>query len=43
MFGLWYCGGLNMFDPESGTIRRCVLVEIGVASGKEVCHCGHEL
>ena len=32
-----------MFDPESGTIRRYVLVEIGVASVKEVCHCGHGL
>ena len=27
----------------NGTIRRCVLVEIGVALLKEVCHCGGEV
>ena len=34
------CCGLNMLDPESGTIRRCGLVGVGVALLEEVCHCG---
>jgi hypothetical protein len=25
------CDDLNMFGPESGTIRRCVLIRVGVA------------
>jgi hypothetical protein len=33
------CGGLNMLGPGSGTIRRCGLVEVGVALLEEVCHC----
>ena len=35
------CDGLCMFGSGSGTIRRCVLVEVGVALLKEVCHCGY--
>jgi hypothetical protein len=38
--GLGGCGDLNMLGPESGTIRRCVLVAVGVTLLKEVCHCG---
>ena len=38
-----YCDGLYMLGPESGTIRRCGLVGVGVASLEEVCHCGHGL
>ena len=34
------CGGLNMFGPGSGTVRRHGLVGVGVALLKEVCHCG---
>jgi hypothetical protein len=34
------CGGLNMLDPGSGTIRRCGLFGIGVALLEDVCHCG---
>ena len=34
------CGSLNMLGSGSGTIRRCGLVEVGVALLKEVCHCG---
>ena len=34
------CGGLNMLDPESGTIRSCGLVGVDVALLEEVCHCG---
>jgi hypothetical protein len=30
----------NMFDPRSCTIRRCVLVGVGLALLEEVCHCG---
>jgi hypothetical protein len=33
-------GGLNMFGPGSGAIRRCDLVEVGVSLLQEVCHCG---
>ena len=33
------CGGLYMFGPGSGTIRRCGLVGVGVALLKEGCHC----
>jgi hypothetical protein len=40
---LGMCGSLNMLGPESGTIRRCGLVGVGVASLEEVCHCGHGL
>jgi hypothetical protein len=32
-----------MLGLGSGTIRRCGLVRVGVASLKEVCHCGHGL
>jgi hypothetical protein len=32
------CGGLYMLGPGSGTIRRCGLVEVGVALLEEVCH-----
>lgn len=45
----WYklliscCGGLNIHGPENGTISRCVLVSVGVASWEELCHCGHGL
>jgi hypothetical protein len=35
-----WCGGLNMLGPGSGTIRRCGLVEVGVALLEDVCHCG---
>jgi hypothetical protein len=40
--GSWlgFCGGLNMLDPKSDTIRRCGLVGVGVALMEEVCHCG---
>jgi hypothetical protein len=45
--------GLNRYDPyrlmclnacpiESGTIRRCGVVEVGMAL-EEVCHCGGKL
>ena len=34
------CGGLNMLNIGSTTIRRCGLVRIGVALLEEVCHCG---
>ena len=34
------CGGLNMFAPGSGTIRRYGFVGVGVALLEEVCHCG---
>jgi hypothetical protein len=37
------CGGLNMLGPGSGTIRRCILVGVGVSSLEEVCHCGRGL
>ena len=37
------CGGLNMIDPWSGTIRRCSLDGVGVALLEEVCHCGGRL
>ena len=26
-----HCDGLNMFNPETGTIRRCGLVGVGVS------------
>jgi hypothetical protein len=32
-----------MLSPGSGTIWKCVLVDVGVALLEEVCHCGHEL
>ena len=32
-----FCSGLNMSDPESGTIWRYGLVRIDVALLKEVC------
>ena len=32
------CGGLNTLGPESGTIRRCGLVGVGVALMEEVYH-----
>ena len=34
------CSDLNMLGPGHGTIRRCGLVEVGVALLEEVCHCG---
>ena len=37
------CGGLNMLDPERGSIRRCALVGGGVALLEKVCHYGHGL
>ena len=30
-FHLYRCDGLYMLGPESGTIRRCVLVGVGVS------------
>ena len=41
--GFGYCNGLYMLSPDSGTIRRCALVGVGVALMKEVCHCGDGL
>jgi len=38
-FVILTCGGLNMLDPESGTIRKYGLVGGGVALLEEVCHC----
>ena len=35
------CSGLNMLGTGSGTIRRCVLIGIGVSLLEEVCHYGH--
>ena len=35
-----YCDSLIMLGPRSGTIRRCGLVEVGVALLEEVYHCG---
>jgi hypothetical protein len=32
------CGGLNVLDSESGILRSCGLVGVGVALLKEVCH-----
>jgi hypothetical protein len=29
-----------MLGPGNGTIKRCGLVEVGVALLEEVCHCG---
>jgi len=37
------CGGLNMFDPGSGTIRRCGLAGVGMALLEEVGNCRTEL
>ena len=37
------CSDLNMLGPGHGTIRRCGLVEVGVAFLEEVCHCGSRL
>ena len=37
------CGVLNMLGPGSGTIRRYVLVGVGVSLLEEVCHCGGRL
>ena len=37
------CGGLDMLDPERGTIWRYGLVGVGVALLEEVCHCGCRL
>jgi hypothetical protein len=34
------CGDLNMLGPGNGIIRRCGLVDEGVALLEEVCHCG---
>jgi hypothetical protein len=34
------CGSLNMHGPESGTIRKCGLVGVGVALLEAVCHLG---
>jgi hypothetical protein len=34
---------MNMLDPESGIIRSCDLVGVGMALLEEVCHCGHGL
>ena len=34
------CGGLNMFDPGSGTIWKRGLVGTGVDLLEEVCHGG---
>ena len=34
------CGALYILGPESGTIRRCGLVGVGVTLFDEVCHCG---
>jgi hypothetical protein len=34
------CGDLNMLGSGSDTIRRCGLIEVGVALLEEVCHCG---
>ena len=31
------CGGLNMFGPESGTVRKCGLIGVGMALLGEVC------
>ena len=40
------CSGLNKYDPkdscvlmQSGTIRKCDLVGLGMALLEEVCHC----
>jgi hypothetical protein len=38
-----YCGDLDMLGQGSGPIRRCGLVEVGVALLKEVRHCGSGL
>jgi hypothetical protein len=32
--------GMSMLGPESGTIRSCGLVGLGVALLEEICHCG---
>ena len=32
--------GLYMLGPGRGTIRRCILVGVGVALLEEACHCG---
>jgi hypothetical protein len=34
------CGGLNMLGPGRGAMRRCGLVEVGVALREEVCYFG---
>jgi hypothetical protein len=43
-FPFGVCGDLNENGPHellgSGTIRRCSLVEVGVALLEDVCHCG---
>ena len=31
--GFGYCNGLYMLSPDSGTIRRCALVGVGVSQG----------
>ena len=33
------CDGLNMLGSESGTIRMCSLVGVGVTLLEEVCRC----
>jgi hypothetical protein len=43
VFVLGVCDGFSILEPESGTIRRCSSVEVGVALLEEVCHCGHGL
>jgi hypothetical protein len=32
------CGGLTMLGSGSGSIRKCGIVEVGVALLEEVCH-----
>jgi hypothetical protein len=34
------CGGLNMLDPGSNTIRRCDLFGIDMALLEKICHFG---
>lgn len=34
------CGSFNMHGPEGGTINECGLFRVGVASPRDVCHCG---
>jgi hypothetical protein len=38
--GLAACGGLNVLDPESGTVRKWGLLGVGASLLEELCHCG---
>ena len=36
---LGHCGGLHILGSDSGLIRRCGIVGVGVALLEQVCHC----